>query len=520
MLCANYGTPQGNPAHFPGRCRALREELQAMLAQHNIEAVIMSGDRQRRASAAGCTLRFGRCARAAPAAAETTWGSPSSRESMSYQQRHVPLNYADLLKAVDNGEFPAERHWLDFKRELYPRPAPAGMPAKPKRHREVHEELARDLASLAVRGGYLVFGVEEDKARHVFSVADMPLTAQLEQTVDQIARDFITPPLLVAPTLLPNPADPSQGMMVVEVAESPDAPHMVGGTYFGRSETGKVPLADDDVERLILRRGRANERLLAAMADTIAADPEPGTEPTHFYLTALPAQGWPDMLLGYTRNPAAHRNFMTTAGGWHNAITRADASQRGDKPIAFERLMDAHRGQRPRGAWFTNYPQSPPDSRLGGPRRTLGLDDDGAVRFIDMAAGSLPSGMHPAVAERVQMGYPGGTLHHGSVVYDAAIWWETLDLLRLVGWIAEACSCRGSWLLGAELGRMRSRRSSEWGTHGCDADQLTATSRAATRQLLDRPREAAAALLRPLFRDIGSEAVLDRLEKDPSAADA
>ena len=397
---------------------------------------------------------------------------------MNHQQRHVPLSYADLLNAVDNGEFPAERHWLDFKRELYPRPAPAGTPAKPKPKSEVHQELARDLASLAVRGGYLVFGVEEDKVRHTFSVVDMPLPAQLDQTVDQVARGFITPPLLVTPTLLTNPAGPGQGMMVIEVPESPDAPHMVGGIYYGRSETGKVPLADDEVERLILRRGRGDQRLLAAMADTLAADPEPGTEAAHFYLTAVPTQGWPGMLLDYTRNPAAHRNFMTTACGWHNAIARADTGQRGDKPVAFERLIDARRGQGPRGAWFVNYPQAPPDRRLGGARRTLGLDDDGTVRFIDMAAGSLPDGMHPAVAERIQLGYPGGTLHNASVVYDAAIWWETLDLLRLAGWIAEACGYPGGWLLGAELGRMRGRRSSEWGTHECDADQLTAASRA------------------------------------------
>jgi hypothetical protein len=39
----------GNPAHFPGRCRAVREELQAVLAQHRVEAVVASGDRRRRA---------------------------------------------------------------------------------------------------------------------------------------------------------------------------------------------------------------------------------------------------------------------------------------------------------------------------------------------------------------------------------------------------------------------------------------------------------------------------------------
>jgi hypothetical protein len=101
------------------------------------------------------------------------------------------------------------------------------------------------------------------------------------------------------------------------------------------------------------------------------------------------------------------------------------------------------------------------------------------------------------------------------VIYDVVVWWNTLDLMRLIGWIAESHSYSGSWLVGTELTHMRGRRSSAWGTNECDADQLTATSRATTRQILERPREVASALLRPLFRDFGSEKALDQLEKDP-----
>lgn len=126
----------------------------------------------------------------------------------------------------------------------------------------------------------------------------MPLPVHLDQAADQVARDFIDPPLLVAPTLLINPSSPGQGMMVIDVTESPWAPHQVGGIYYGRSETGKVKLTDDEIERLILRRGRADQGLQDAMAATLAADPEPGTEAAHLYLTAVPPQGQPDMLLG------------------------------------------------------------------------------------------------------------------------------------------------------------------------------------------------------------------------------
>lgn len=115
-------------------------------------------------------------------------------------------------------------------------------------------------------------------------------------------------------------------------------------------------------------------------------------------------------------------------------------------------------------------------------------------------------------------GYLGGTLHNGSVVYDVKAWWEALDLVRLVGRLAESRSYCGSWLLGAELTRMLGRTSSAWGSSRCDAYQLTATSRATTRQILNQPRKVVSGLLRPLFRDIGSERVLDELEADPAAS--
>jgi hypothetical protein len=58
---------------------------------------------------------------------------------------------------------------------------------------------------MAVLGGYLVYGVKEDKARHLFEVDDMQLPVGLHETVDAVARDRITPPLSVVPTLAPNP---------------------------------------------------------------------------------------------------------------------------------------------------------------------------------------------------------------------------------------------------------------------------------------------------------------------------
>ena len=75
--------------------------------------------------------------------------------------RTVPLTYTGLRDIINNGALPHERHWLDYKLELYPGLRP-GIPTKPKSTREIHTELARDIASLGERGGYLIFGVAED----------------------------------------------------------------------------------------------------------------------------------------------------------------------------------------------------------------------------------------------------------------------------------------------------------------------------------------------------------------------
>src|SRR5579859_2003654 len=109
---------------------------------------------------------------------------------MTSPTREVPTTYDELVRAITHGVFPRERFWLDFKAMLYPPPPPAGRKPQ-KTTAEVHEELARDMASMAVRGGTLVFGVSEDKRNHTFAVANMDLPAHLDQTIDQVARDRI-----------------------------------------------------------------------------------------------------------------------------------------------------------------------------------------------------------------------------------------------------------------------------------------------------------------------------------------
>lgn len=426
--------------------------------------------------------------------------------------RIVPQTYDGLRDAIDNAALPHERHWLDYKRELYPVPIP-GVSTKPKSKKDLHLELARDMASLAERGGYLIYGVNEDKANHTFTVVDMPLPAHLDQTIDQVARDLITPPLMVTPTLLTNLATPGHGLMLIEVPESPDAPHMVESIYYGRSETGKIPLTDDRVEHLISQRGRTEARLADAMAETAAVDPAKDAEAAHLYLTAVPTRGLPEMVLDITKDKTAQVNFATrivnTLG---NEILRADGPDRSEIPLAFNYLGYNRRSPRQHGVVFTNFDLDNP-SRTNAPDTYLAVSDGGIVRYIDLSAGSLRDGAHPSMAslpEDRRFSPFGNT----AVVYSGRIFFHTLDMIRLIGRLSTEHNYTGAWMLGLNLVNMHGRYSDVAPSTPVDIEELTATHRATTAQLVDRHDGVAAALLRPIFRDLGLEKALDgTLEK-------
>jgi hypothetical protein len=138
---------------------------------------------------------------------------------MATRMRAVPLTCAELTAAIEGGVYPHERSWIDFKRRLYPENGDAAARDK------VSQELARDMASMAECGGYLIYGVKENKVRHTFTVDEMPLPVGLHETVDAVARDRITPPLAVVPTLVPDPETGPHSFAALRAVVRPDQGH-------------------------------------------------------------------------------------------------------------------------------------------------------------------------------------------------------------------------------------------------------------------------------------------------------
>jgi hypothetical protein len=403
---------------------------------------------------------------------------------MATSARSVPLTYAELAAAIESGAYPHERSWIDFKRRLYPDSDDATARDK------VSQELARDMASMAERGGYLIYGVKENKAGHTFTVDKMPLPVGLHETVDAVARDRITPSLAVVPTLVPAPeTGNTAGFLVVEVPESADSPHMTDFTYWGRSETGRVRLNDDQVERLILARSQRYQRLPDGMKATARVDPVGDRWLGHFYFTAVPTRGWPEMFAQYTRDAQARTRLLRRVAELEREIS-ADHDQR-PWPTVLGGFVKSRRTQKVQAGWLDTW-----DGRAAeGKGWSIGVDDDGPVRLIDLEVGS---------------GHPPGP--SSDFLKEARVLYRTRDMIRLTAALSDDVGYHGNWLLGVFLD----------GLYGCKpqlADPLGETNsfedydyssglQATGLQLRSRAEWLTSGLLRTLMRGLGTEILL------------
>jgi hypothetical protein len=407
--------------------------------------------------------------------------------------RSVPLTYSELATLIGAGAYPWERTWIDFKKRLYP-----DDPSNGKGRAETSLELARDMASMAVLGGYLVYGVDEDKSKHRFTVDAMKLPVGLHETVDAVARSRITPPLNVSPFLVPDLDDTTRGFLVIEIPPSPDAPHMVEGIYWGRSETGKVRLIDADVERLILARSRRVEYLADAMMATARSDPAPSSQYCHFYFTAVPATGWPDMLADHARDRASRRRLGQLCINLLSEIERTAGGSQRRPAVAFEYMINDWRSQEVAAGWLSTWAADPKED--GG--RALGVDDDGPVRYMNLGASGRLSVNNSVLFVR-----------------DLNLLFETWDMIRLIAALSDEIGYRGSWRFGVQLdhfgGHMSQVNDPAMGfVAGAGitwkAADYSRTTKATALEVGQKSTLVADRLLRQLLRGLGTEDLLNQ----------
>jgi hypothetical protein len=144
----------------------------------------------------------------------------------------MPRGYVDIEQAIGSAE---ETTQLDFKEEL-----------------GSSQDIAKDIASMTIDGGVLVYGVKEKDA---VAVGITPVSlAGAPERIQQIANSSVDPlPAIEVEPLRANPGD-DVGIVVVVVEASPLAPHMANDRYPARSGTTTRYLSQSEVERLYAQR--------------------------------------------------------------------------------------------------------------------------------------------------------------------------------------------------------------------------------------------------------------------------
>lgn len=144
-----------------------------------------------------------------------------------------PRREADLASALESGEL-RESHLLEIKR----------IDGSGKAERS---EMARDLASMALDGGQILFGLNEVKDSNSFELTPFVLQGRVE-ALEQIAELRIEPPLQIRATEIVSDSSPEMGYILVQIDASAEAPHMVDGVYYGRGEKRRRRLGDGEVQ--------------------------------------------------------------------------------------------------------------------------------------------------------------------------------------------------------------------------------------------------------------------------------
>jgi hypothetical protein len=152
-------------------------------------------------------------------------------------------------------------------------------------------EVSRDLASLTVDGGILVYGVADAGAGKAGEVVGMSDPESAKTRLVGLAQGRVQPSMVCDVRVVLDPHDETRGCVVVEVPPSAIAPHRADERYWGRSSEGKRVLPEPQVAELFAtRRNRDDglvEHLLGLSGPFDPVDQDARVH-GHLYVSAMP----------------------------------------------------------------------------------------------------------------------------------------------------------------------------------------------------------------------------------------
>ena len=379
----------------------------------------------------------------------------------------IPESREQLEQAVTDGAL-EEKHDFDAKREL---------PSSNK-------ELAKDIAAMTTDGGLLVYGVAEDEDGRPRILSPIELSGTAER-IDQVAQHSLSGSARIEFVHLRIPDDEARGYLIVVVPASPEAPHQVtvgnDRRFYGRNETGNRRLSEEEIARLYERRRNQSANRDGLLKECIDRSPfgPPGDE--HGFLQAFAQPVPPDDHL------------------WAKAI-----EARGGEELLLRELRDAVAS----AATPIRWGGGSIDSAANWTRR--GAD----VWSLDTAS-IVRDDSNPTSAARADLGMDGKSyLFYGGaadirnsmlVVFETGIALNLAQFFGAVGALYNAGGLYGpvdvgmavTGVSGAILSHTLGERRFPGSPYG--EESASRTERSDTRDLHERPREIAHALLSRFF---------------------
>lgn len=324
-------------------------------------------------------------------------------------ERWQPLTEHDLWTAAKDGLLDENIVGVELKQRL-----------------PSNKDTAKELASLALYGGALLLGVVDPKHRDRLGRTLDPI--EIDGVVEKIENiaGTIAPPVVVRPRLIPTEADPSQGFVWIDVPQSPLAPHMVDGRYWGRTGQSKVSLTDDQVRMHLTSSEQHEGRSSAELASFIQRfpsglfTPEAASRPSAgLHLVLMPITARPEMTVDFFRNdPTAVMHELSEELGPRPYFRQTGRANRISDGYAFSQTELA--GGQP----FYASPSF----------ELLEVTETGTLRFH---------------SHRVAAGLNGGSVFP---VFVGMILGSIRAVLGIGGLLAKHTDYSGSWALALEVG--------------------------------------------------------------------
>lgn len=383
----------------------------------------------------------------------------------------LPRSEADLATAAAQGLL-EESHSLDIKRELA-----AGTSA--------NREAAKDMASFAVDGGLLVYGVDESSTPP--ALTPQPL-AGLAERLEQIALLAIAEPLAVTTTVISSTASPTDGFVVVNVPASGSAPHMVDGRYYGRGDKTKIVLTDAQVVALHARRLEGRTDLIAAARMYLDEAPVAASEGLVVAL-ARPVAATAPLLRALALSDRWQEEALQLLGSVANGSPGYAPSIRGATTVS----------RRPRGIGLT--------SGLDPYRRVEAGGDPERARQRIVEVVLDEGGQATILSARGTDGHKGYKL-----IFDKLIAGVARNIVDLASEIGARSGYAGNWEFALVASGLRDGTS--WALddhhssgHPYTQDEYAAATAATPPEIDGLPETVAARLVGDLLRALGSESM-------------